>query len=574
MLVFVTLNWGYKQTGYSNPCIRKQTATAEFATPRLLEPVDMRHENIDARSTAVYLLELRKAVERDRKRRSRGILEIQTAAMIHGQSNEEPNVIVESRCSPTSTCSTSETSWLDDEVEVDSDDETGDINRLPDPDHFGTVIETTLAWLLAMEEQFGQNDLQEDQRNFTSNNYTMTKNDQLQSVPNEEDKNFILRLQRANSNETTLMHAAILKNIDEARDKFETHEDLTAHLSRRQMAVGRCLRLGNHLIKTHENLDNILKNNEMLSQKESNSVQTGVDASDEESSENMEERQRQITIQQKLRELDPSVIQRQTVLLATRWNNLCRLNTAVGKRITGSLLRRQTMLLSAIRIQLDKLENEQTVQLNQQIGPSIADIKKQLEANRCLEQLIESGEALAERLDNFITVVPQKAIDNEDNYMNERGIENVIAELATRWSRLVSWVNTRYACLQNVLLFWRHFEEEANVLSDWLDERTDEVTKTVANLIPSVPNHHSNNILTISHSRHSSFGNDMELNEQKLTNYKLLERAGSSGSSVMQTQDSMERITVSKDNLNRDSLQQMVLNQNDAEMEAIDKLRM
>lgn len=125
------------------------------------------------------------------------------------------------------------------------------------------------------------------------------------------------------------------------------------------MAVGRCLRLGNRLIKTHENLDNILKNNEMLSQKESNSVQTGVDASDEESSENMEERQRQITIQQKLRELDPSVIQRQTVLLATRWNNLCRLNTAVGKRITASLLRRQTMLLSAIRIQLDKLENEQ-----------------------------------------------------------------------------------------------------------------------------------------------------------------------------------------------------------------------
>uniref|UniRef100_A0A5K4F2Q4 Calponin-homology (CH) domain-containing protein n=3 Tax=Schistosoma TaxID=6181 RepID=A0A5K4F2Q4_SCHMA len=559
-----------EKTPNQNLSLAFHLATAEFATPRLLEPVDMRPENIDARSTAVYLLELRKAVERDRKRRSRGILEIQTAAMIHGQSNEEPNVIVESRCSPTSTCSTSETSWLDDEIEGDSDDESGDINRLPDPDHFGTVIETTLAWLLAMEEQFGQNDLQEDQRNFTSNSYTMNKNDQLQSVHNEEDKNFILRLQRANSNETTLMHSAILRNIDEARDKFETHEDLTAHLSRRQMAVGRCLRLGNRLIKTHENLDNILKNSEVLNQKESNSVRTGVDAIDGENSESVEEKQRQIIVQQKLRELDPTVIQRQTVLLATRWNNLCRLNTAVGKRITASLLRRQTMLLSAIRIQLDKLENEQTLQLNQQIGPSIADIKKQLEANRCLEQLIESGEALAERLDNFITIVPQKTTDNEDNYVNDRGVENVIAELATRWSRLVSWVNTRYACLQNVLLYWRHFEEEANVLSDWLDERTDEVTKTVANLIPSVPNHHSNNILTISHSRHSSFGNDMDLNEQKLTNYKLLERAGSSGSSVMQTQDSMERITVSKDNLNRDSLQQMVLTQNDAEMEAID----
>ncbi|KAK4474624.1 hypothetical protein MN116_001760 [Schistosoma mekongi] len=561
-----------EKTPNQNLSLAFHLATAEFATPRLLEPVDMRPENVDARSTAVYLLELRKAVERDRKRRSRGILEIQTSAMIHGQSNEEPNVTVESRCSPTSTCSTSEPSWLDDEV-GDSDDETGsDINHLPDPDHFATVIETTLAWLLAMEEQFIQNDLQEETRIYTVNNFTTNKNDQLQSVHNEEDKHFILRLQRANSNEAKLMHAAILKNIDDARDKFKTHEDLTAHLSRRQMAVGRCLRLGNRLIKTHENLENIQKNNVTLDKSELNSTRSGTDDSAvEENAENVEDKQRQLLILQKLRELDPVVIQRQTVLLATRWNNLCRLNTTVGKRITASLLRRQTMLLSAIRMQLDKLENEQIIQSNQQIGPSIADVKRQLEANRHLEQLIESGEALAERLDNFVTIVPHKTTDNEENYVNERGIENTIAELATRWSRLVGWVNTRYACLQNVLLYWRHFEEEASVLSDWLNERTDEVTKAVANLIPSVPNHHhSGNLLTTSHSRLNSLGNEIDLHEQKLTNYKLLERTGSSGSSLMQTQDSMERITVSKDNLNRDSLQQMLISQNSTEMEAID----
>ncbi|CAH8648589.1 unnamed protein product [Heterobilharzia americana] len=531
-----------EKTANQNLSLAFHLATAEFAAPRLLEPVDMRPENVDARSTAVYLLELRKAVERDRKRRSRGILEIQTSSMIQGQSDEEPNVIVESRSSPTSTSSTSELTWLDDEIDDDSDDEDGNVSHLPDPDHFTIVIETTLAWLLAMEEQFGQKDLQEESRGFAG--YSLNKTDHLQSVHNEEDKTFIARLQRANSTETKLMHAGILKNIDEARDRFETHEDLTAHLSRRQMAVGRCLRLGNRLIKTHENLDNVLKNS-------GNDEQLNSDDTD-----NDEERRRQLQVKQKLRELDPVVIQRQTVLLATRWNNLCRLNSTIGKRVTASLLRRQTMLLSAIRIQLDKLENEQTSQSSQPIGPSISDVKRQLEENRHLEQLIESGEALAERLDNFITIVPQRTSDNEETYVNERGLENVISELATRWSRLVGWVNTRYACLQNVLLHWRHFEEEASVLSDWLDERADDVTKALANIIPSVSTNTAKDFITTSHSRHSSLGNEVDmLSEQKFSNYKCLERAGSSGSSVMQTQDSMERITISKDNLNRDSLQ-------------------
>nr|CAH8869636.1 unnamed protein product [Trichobilharzia regenti] len=558
-----------EKTANQNLSLAFHLATAEFAAPRLLEPVDMRPENVDARSTAVYLLELRKAVERDRKRRSRGILEIQTSAMIHGQTGEEPNVLVESRSSPTSTSSTSELTWLDDEIEGDSDDDfdtEGNPNRLPDPDNFETIIESTLAWLLAMEEQFGQNDLQDDTRNFT--NYSLNKAEHLQSLHNEEDKNFIARLQKANSTETKLMHAGILKNIDEARDRFETHEDLTAHLSRRQMAVGRCLRLGNRLIKIHENLGNILKANG--SEAGVKCTHNGSGGCGEENDANSdEEKQRQLQLQQKLRELDPLVIQRQTVLLATRWNNLCRLNSAIGKRITANLLRRQTMLLSAIRIQLDKLESEQNTQASQSIGPSITDVKKQLEANRHLEQLIESGEALAERLDNFITIVPQKTTDNDENYVNERGLENVIAELATRWSRLVGWVNTRYASLQNALLHWRHFEEEASVLSDWLDERTEEVNKMLVNILPSVTTN-SKEFIATSHSRHSSLGNDVEMmHEQKLSNYKFLERAGSSGSSVMETQDSMERITVSKDNLNRDSLQ-MILTQNDAEMEAID----
>lgn len=95
-----------------------------------------------------------------------------------------------------------------------------------------------------------------------------------------------------------------------------------------------------------------------------------------------------------------------------------------------------------------------------------------------MEEGIEIGEVLAERLDNFITLVPQRK--PEESAEKEAGLESIITELATRWSRLVEWVNTRYAKLQNALLHWRHFEEEANVLSDWLTERAEEVGRVTA----------------------------------------------------------------------------------------------
>ncbi|VDP85942.1 unnamed protein product [Echinostoma caproni] len=71
-----------EKTVNQNLSLAFHLATAEFATPRLLEPMDMHPDNVDARATAAYVMEFRKAVERDRKRRSRGILEIQTTTMV------------------------------------------------------------------------------------------------------------------------------------------------------------------------------------------------------------------------------------------------------------------------------------------------------------------------------------------------------------------------------------------------------------------------------------------------------------------------------------------------------------
>lgn len=110
------------------------------------------------------------------------------------------------------------------------------------------------------------------------------------------------------------------------------------------MSVGRCLRLGSRIIQVcrekselQRKLDEAVKSDEL----------TELD------------REEQSRIHARLLSMDPEVIQRQTALLATRWNNLCRINQTLGRRITTYLLRRQGILLIAIRLQLEKLEAEQ-----------------------------------------------------------------------------------------------------------------------------------------------------------------------------------------------------------------------
>ncbi|CAL8105397.1 unnamed protein product [Calicophoron daubneyi] len=475
-----------EKTANQNLSLAFHLATSEFATPRLLEPMDMHPDCVDARATATYVLELRKAIERDRKRRSRGILEIQTTAMTQEQAGAEPdesavNVTVLSRSSPTSSVSTSEITWLDEEFDEDSGDEGKP--SLPDPEMFDSMIETTLAWLLAMEERFANNDLTKYDTNLQIDNFHWTgysqedlrKNLSRLTHLSTDEKNDVEALLTLSGERLKKLHNKILSRVDEAMSHFETHEDLTAHLSRRQMAVGRCLRLGAKLIQTCRDRSQLEKADET----DNNNITVDVNELDKEE---------QNRIRQLLLNLDPEIIQRQTALLATRWNNLCRANQTMGRRITTCLLRRQGMLLIAIRLQLEKLEAEQSRQAELPIGPSIRELKSQLEVNRSLEEGIEIGEILAERLDNFITLVPMRpaASERDSDAEKEKSLESIIGELATRWSRLVEWVNTRYAKLQNALLHWRHFEEEANVLSDWLNEVSEEVSKETAKATAAV----------------------------------------------------------------------------------------
>lgn len=93
------------------------------------------------------------------------------------------------------------------------------------------------------------------------------------------------------------------------------------------------------------------------------------------------------------------------------------------------------------------------------------ELKAQLSANRRLENYLEFGETLARQMQDIVILVPSETPDARDADFEER-----IAVLATQWTRLVEWVHTHYARLQNALLHWRHFQEEADVLEEWLDQ--------------------------------------------------------------------------------------------------------
>ncbi|VDP87502.1 unnamed protein product [Echinostoma caproni] len=384
------------------------------------------------------------------------------------------NVTVLSQSSPTSSASVSETTWLDDEeFEDDSGEEAGKQN-LPDPELFDTMIETTLAWLLAMEEQFANNDLTKHDQSlqlterFQWSDYCQSdvkKNLHTFTHLTTEERNEVELLTTLSAERLKMLHGKILARVDEAMTHFEVHEDLTAHLSRRQMSVGRCLRLGSRIIQACRDKTQLEQNSTL----ENGQTLTDLDRED------------YARVRERLLAMDPEVIQRQTALLATRWNNLCRINQTLGRRITTCLLRRQGMLLIAIRLQLEKLEAEH---------------------------------------------------------------------------RLVEWVNTRYAKLQNALLHWRHFEEEASVLSDWLTERAEEVGRISAMANAT----HAKSI-----ARHAS--GERELNSTT-SSLRSLERL--SASKIGGRDPDSERSTPSGDQSVTNESIQRLLEQNEAEMEAVD----
>lgn len=131
-----------------------------------------------------------------------------------------------SQSSPTSSASTSEITWLDEEeFDEDSGEEAGK-QGLPDPEAFDTMIETTLAWLLAMEEQFANNDLTKNDTlqlvdRFKWSDYCQTKENKSLTA---EERNEVELLTALSDESLKRLHEKILVRVDEAMAHFEVHE--------------------------------------------------------------------------------------------------------------------------------------------------------------------------------------------------------------------------------------------------------------------------------------------------------------------------------------------------------------
>ncbi|VDK34541.1 unnamed protein product [Taenia asiatica] len=423
--------------------------TKEFAVARLLEPEDLLSTDaVDARSIAIYLVELRSAVEFDRRRRNKPAFEIRTAAMENqaqpgqpGEPDAGVTVTVVTTSSRSSSPTASELTFCSEETS-----ELDDVSHLEDTQvnltEFQHQAERSLAWMLSMEERLSDNCA--DLKVFTGDGKVDEKA-MFQDSMTVAEKADLIALEKSPIDDVKSLNEAIVSRLMEARKHFNTHEDLAAHLAKQEPIFCRCLRYGQRLANLAERVQRI-----------SNTTPSSTTGDDSDSERQPIEH---------LQAVQPSEVMKMLNLLQNRWTNLNRAAAAGNRFLAGCLLNRQEAVLSAVEIQLGKLEWERDRQATERFGTTVKELKSQLVANRRLENYLESGEKLAQHMQDMVILVPSETPNARDADLEER-----IATLATQWSRLVEWVHTHYAQLQNALLHWRHFEEEADVLAEWLSQ--------------------------------------------------------------------------------------------------------
>ncbi|KAL5963556.1 Dystrophin isoform E [Taenia solium] len=423
--------------------------TKEFAVARLLEPEDLlSNDAVDARSIAIYLIELRSAVEIDRRRRNKPAFEIRTAAMENqaqsgqlGEPDAGVTVTVVTTSSRSSSPTASELTFCSEETS-----ELDDVSHLEDTQvnlaEFQHQAERSLAWMLSMEERLSDNCA--DLKVFTGDGKVDEKT-MFQDSMTVAEKADLIALEKSPIDDVKSLNEAIVSRLMEARKHFNTHEDLAAHLAKHEPIFRRCLRYGQRLANLAERVQRI-----------SNTTPSSTTGDDSDSERQPIEH---------LQAVQPGEVMKMLNLLQNRWTNLNRAAAAGNRFLAGCLLNRQEAVLSAVEIQLGKLEWERDRQATERFGTTVKELKSQLVANRRLENHLESGEKLAQHMQDMVILVPSETPNARDADLEER-----IATLATQWSRLVEWVHTHYAQLQNALLHWRHFEEEADVLAEWLSQ--------------------------------------------------------------------------------------------------------
>ncbi|CDI96945.1 dystrophins A:C:F:G:H [Echinococcus multilocularis] len=423
--------------------------TKEFAVARLLEPEDLlSNDAVDARSVAIYLIELRSAVEIDRRRRNKPAFEIRTTAMENqaqfgtpGEPDAGVTVTVVTTSSRSSSPTASELTFCSEEAS-----ELDEVSHLEDAQlnmaEFQHKAERSLAWMLSMEERLSDNCA--DLKAF-NDDVKVTGKAMLRDPMAVAEKADLIALEKSPIDDVKSLNETIVSRLMEARKRFNTHEDLTAHLTKHEPMFRRCLRYGQRLANLAEHVQRI-----------SNTTPSSTTGDDSDT-------ERQLI--DHLQFVQPGEVKKMLSLLQNRWTNLNRAAEAGNRFLAGCLLNRQEAVLSAVEIQLKMLEWERDRQATERFGTTVQELKSQLVANRRLENYLESGEKLAQHMQDIVILVPSETPDARDV-----DVEGRIATLATQWSRLVEWVHTHYAQLQNALLHWRHFEEEADVLSEWLSQ--------------------------------------------------------------------------------------------------------
>lgn len=223
------------------------------------------------------------------------------------------------------------------------------------------------------------------------------------------------------SEEILSREVRICKELTEAKQQFQEHEEFMLKLTDHQRFVGSALEEGARLIS------------------ESQLLSTGGLSMEEQNE-----------------------IKHQMHLLNERWETLRVRALEVQAKIHNQLAKVQLQKIEELREFLTKTEDR--ISRYPELGPGPKELKEQLNEHKALQEDLEEQQKLVDSLSNLIVIV-------DDDSHNFTDLEDRLTALGERWSHVVKWTANRWDKLQELNYNWQRLTENYRILAKWMDSR-------------------------------------------------------------------------------------------------------
>ncbi|XP_055309630.1 dystrophin, isoforms A/C/F/G/H-like, partial [Sitodiplosis mosellana] len=212
-----------------------------------------------------------------------------------------------------------------------------------------------------------------------------------------------------------------IKELSDAKARFQAHEEFMIKLSEYQEYVGGALEEGARLLSEPIN-------------------STGL------------------TVE------DKSEIKQQMLLLNERWELLRISALDVQSCVHSKLAEVQTQKIEDLRGLLTNTEDRISRMLD--IDPSPDAMSQQIREHKELEASLNEQKGLVDELSNLVVIV------NDDSFID---LEDRLLALGERWTHVVQWTKNRFQKLQEVHWNWKILNRQFEITNEWINVRENDL---------------------------------------------------------------------------------------------------